>query len=93
MNLRTFVDMQFVRESNEMRCKMIFVFFLIVARALRAIPCGHQVDYLPHAASVDIFFDSRAIVLRLVVNRDTICNFIHAKRKVHDKFVARERLP
>ena len=39
----------------------------------------------------DIFFDSRAIVLRLVVNRDKICNFMHAKREVWEKSVARER--
>ena len=40
----------------------------------------------------DIFFDSRAIMLRLVVNGDEICNFIHAKREVWEKFVARERV-
>ena len=33
----------------------------------------------------DIFFDSRTIVLRLVVNGDKICNFIHAKREVWEK--------
>ena len=41
----------------------------------------------------DIFFDSQAIVLRLVVNGDKICNFIHAKREVWEKIVAKERLP
>ena len=38
----------------------------------------------------DIFFDSRAIVVRLVVNGDTICNFIHAKREVWEKSVAND---
>ena len=36
----------------------------------------------------DISFDSRAIVLRLVVNGDKICNFIHAKREVWENLVA-----
>ena len=40
----------------------------------------------------DIFFDSRAIVLRLVVNGNKVCNFIHAKREVWEKSVARERV-
>ena len=39
----------------------------------------------------DIFFDSRAIMLRVVVNGDKICNFMHAKREVCEKSVARER--
>ena len=39
----------------------------------------------------DIFFDSRAISMRVVVNGDMIYNFMHAKREVWEKSVARER--
>ena len=41
----------------------------------------------------DIFFDSRAISMRHVVNGDRYYNFMHAKREVWEKSVARERVP
>ena len=43
--------------------------------------------------NVDISFDFPEIFMRVVVNGDKICNFIHAKREVWEKSVARERAP
>ena len=38
----------------------------------------------------DISFDFPEIFMRVVVNGDKICNFMHAKREVWEKSVARE---
>ena len=37
----------------------------------------------------DIFFDFPEIVMKVVVNQAKICNFMHAKREVWEKSVAR----